>query len=409
MKLTRPVLVVFCHLRWSGVWQRPQQILSRLSRDFDVIFHEEPVADLAEDATPAYERFLAAPQIEVLQPHTAPQPVYGYHQENWDQLRSMLQAVLQEARYRNRPLVAWCYTPMAYPVAAAIQPDALVYDCMDELALFRFAPDGIADLEQRLVANADAIFCGGSSMYRNRKDRHPNVHLLLSGVDRVHFAHAHDPATEEPEVLAAIPHPRIGYWGVLDERIDWDLLAACAEQRPDWHWVLVGPFAKVDPDTLPHAANLHYLGPADYADLPRFGSGFDVAMMPFALNDATRYISPTKTLEYMAAGLPIVSTPVADVVDPYEGPVWIAGTPDQFLLAIQCLYLESPQSRARRLDAYQTWIDRWSWDAIAGTMRYELMRALAKSHPVVTPADPIGNLHLTQTREEQTRAENIGV
>lgn len=383
MNQERPVLVCLCHLHWRGVWQRPQHVLSRLSNDFDIIFHEEPFLHQEDYLAPYYERHDPQPNVVVLKPHIRSKQDsgdrWGYHPGNADAMAALLNDFLDREGYRNRPLVAWLYTPMAYPVAARLEPDVVAYDCMDELSLFRFAPREMRGLEEVLMRRADLVTCGGASMYRNRKDRHPNVHMLLSGVDRAHFEQASDPATTEPENLAGIPHPRIGYWGVLDERIDWDLLAEASQARPEWHWVLIGPFAKVEPDKLPQAPNLHYLGHQSYTDLPRYASGLDVAMMPFAMNDATRYISPTKTLEYMASGLPIVSTPVADVVNPYKGPVLVADDTKAFIDGIAYLLNEPEQSWACRLAAYNTWIERWSWDSIVATMRAELMKALGRT------------------------------
>jgi UDP-galactopyranose mutase len=232
------------------------------------------------------------------------------------------------------PIIAWYYTPMMLPFSKHLTPDLTVFDAMDELSKFKFAPEHLLSLEQELIDRSDIVFTGGSSLYEAKKDRHANVHCFPSSVDRVHFLKARarqfEPADQED-----LPRPRLGFYGVIDERFDTELLDKVAEMRPDWSFVMVGPVVKIAPEDLPKRPNIHYLGSKTYAQLPSYLHGWDVALMPFAMNESTQFISPTKTPEYLAGGKPVVSTPIKDVVRHYghlEG-VKIASTPEEFVAA----------------------------------------------------------------------------
>jgi glycosyltransferase involved in cell wall biosynthesis len=230
------------------------------------------------------------------------------------------------------PLLAWYYTPMMLPFSRHITPDLTVFDAMDELSKFKFAPPHLLMLEQELLDRSDIVFTGGSSLYEAKKDRHENVHCFPSSVDRVHFLKARAPQFE-PADQEDLPKPRLGFYGVIDERFDTELLAKVAEMRPDWSFVMVGPVVKISEEDLPRRPNIHYLGGKTYAELPAYLSGWNVALMPFAMNESTQFISPTKTPEYLAGGKPVVSTPIKDVVRHYgqlEG-VMIADNPDDFV------------------------------------------------------------------------------
>jgi UDP-galactopyranose mutase len=258
----------------------------------------------------------------------------------------------------------WLYTPMAYVYARHLRPVATVYDCMDELSQFAGAPPELPEREQRLLAAADLVFTGGASLYEAKRGLHPRVHCFPSAVDVAHFAAARSTAAD-PADQADVPRPRIGFFGVLDERLDRELIAGVAAARPDWQLVLIGPVAKIDHSSLPQAPNVHYLGAKDYNELPRYVAGWNVAWMPFARNESTQYISPTKTLEYLAAGRPVVSTPIRDVVEAYgrEGFVRIADTVQQTIDAIDSALAEDPDERLRVVDAKlaeTSWDKTWS-------------------------------------------------
>jgi glycosyltransferase involved in cell wall biosynthesis len=322
-----PTLLCFSHLRWNFVFQRPQHLMRRFAREMNVIFWEEPI-EIGRKET-AYLQVREAedsPGVRMVIPHL-PQGMPEDAREA--ALMRLLDAHVASLR---GPLIAWYYTPMMLPFSRHLEPDVTVFDAMDELSKFKFAPARLLDLEQELIDRADIVFTGGSSLYEAKKHRHANVHCFPSSVDRVHFLKARarqfDPADQEE-----LPKPRLGFYGVIDERFDTELLAGAAEMRPDWSFVMVGPVVKISEEDLPRRANIHYLGPKTYGQLPSYLSGWNVALMPFAMNESTQFISPTKTPEYLAGGKPVVSTPVKDVVRHYghiQG-VLIADNADDFV------------------------------------------------------------------------------
>jgi UDP-galactopyranose mutase len=285
--------------------------------------------------------------------------------------------VSEVARLCEPGFVLWYYTPMALPFTHQLDARAVVYDCMDELSAFAGAPPELTALEAELFAKADIVFTGGQRLYEAKRTKHHNVHAFPSSVDVAHFGRARRRAGDggEPADQAAIPHLRLGFFGVIDERMDYALIEGVAAARPDWHLVLIGPTAKVDPAALPQAANIHYLGPKSYAALPDYISGWDVALLPFARNDATRFISPTKTPEYLAAGKPVVSTSIHDVVRPYgqQGLAHIADTTDDFVAAVEAALAEDEVGRTRAADAFLT---HMSWDGTWTRMRQLIQQAV---------------------------------
>jgi UDP-galactopyranose mutase len=349
-------LLVFSHLRWDFVYQRPQHLLSRAARSHRVIFIEEPIVDPSGVFVSKVDRG----GVNVVVPHL-PEGRAGSEHE---QLRGVVAELVTELAVRAPAL--WYYTPMALPWTRALHETAslVVYDCMDHLAGFRGAPPGLIELERELMNASDLVFTGGASLHQAKSNDHSSAYCFPSSVDVAHFGRARRTSTEPSDQLA-IAHPRIGYFGVLDERIDWDLLARVAHSRPDWHFVLVGPTAKVNPDDLPIAPNIHYLGPKRYEDLPAYLASWDVAMMPFARNEATRYISPTKTPEYLAGGRPVASTSITDVVELYarKGLVEIGDTPAQFIAAIERALNQDVEDLCARADAFfadQSWDRTWT-------------------------------------------------
>ncbi|WP_093312350.1 UDP-galactopyranose mutase [Sphingomonas jatrophae] len=286
------------------------------------------------------------------------------------------------------PLIRWYYTPMMLPFSDHLAADCIVYDCMDELSAFRGAPPELLTREQQLIERADIVFTGGTSLYEAKRTRHSNVHAFPSSIDAAHFARARG-AVDEPGDQAALPHPRLGFAGVIDERMNLDLLAALADARPDWSIVVIGPVVKIAESDLPRRANLHYPGSKSYSALPDYMAGWDVALMPFAINEATRFISPTKTPEYLAAGLPVVSTPIVDVVRHYGDlqAVEIADTAEAFIAACErALALRAGDTAWR--DAADAQLARGSWSSTALSMdalvRTEIA-ARTRHEPVVSP------------------------
>lgn len=273
-----------------------------------------------------------------------------------------------------RDFVAWYYTPMALEFSGHLRPVATVYDCMDELSAFAGAPAGIQEKERALLSRADVVLTGGRSLYEAKRALHRNVHECPSSVDVAHFGLARHPIPE-PADQHGIPRPRIGFFGVLDERLDRELLGDIAQRSPGWQFLIIGPVAKIDASDLPSCPNIHYLGPKAYKDLPNYIAGWDVAMLPFARNEATRFISPTKTPEYLAAGRPVVSTSIADVVVPYgrDGLARIADTPDLFIEAIRAALCEPASRWLPRADAF---LSGNSWDATWSRISQHLRTAI---------------------------------
>ena len=357
-------LICFSHLRWDFVFQRPQQLMSRFAREMDVIYWEEP-CEIGPRET-AYLRVRDAddaPGVRIVVPHL-PQGMPEDAREA--ALQRLLEAHVASLR---GDLIAWYYTPMMLQFSRDIDASLVVYDAMDELSKFRFAPPRLLDLEQELIDSADIVFTGGSSLYEAKKDRHENVHCFPSSVDRVHFLKARarqfDPADQEE-----LPRPRLGFYGVIDERFDTELLARAAEMRPDWSFVMVGPVVKIADEDLPRRPNIHYLGSKSYAELPAYLSGWDVALLPFAMNESTEFISPTKTPEYLAAGKPVVSTPVRDVVRHYghlQG-VRIASTAEEFVKACDELLELSRHPEGGWLAEADLMLSATSWNTTQARM-----------------------------------------
>lgn len=348
-----------------------------------MVFIEEP--ELDPDGPPRWERSQPQPNLTVYRPRT-PVRASGFHAEQLPVLETLMAELRAELGESNT--VAWLYTPMALPLAQALGPDAAVYDCMDELSLFLGAPPELLTLEAELLKYADVMFTGGPSLFRAKQSRHPNVHCFPSSVDAAHFrlADTEGRAVSEADDQAELPHPRLGFYGVIDERLDLEIVDRIAGARPDWQIVLVGPVVKIDPERLPRRPNIRYFGQRSYEELPRYLAGWDVCLLPFARNEATRFISPTKTLEYMAAELPIVSTPITDVAQPYGDIVYLGGTPDEFLAACDTALGSSPAERAARVEQMRRVLAGTSWEVTVAAMDKLLDQAMATNPAGQVPA-----------------------
>lgn len=362
-------IVCLSHLRWDFVWQRPQHLLRRAARDARVFYVEEPMAD----AEQPYLDVSSRPEgVTVVVPHV-PDGAFG-------RAASAFQSALLADFFIERDITEyalWYYTPMALSFTTDLDPLIIVYDCMDELSQFARAPHDIKVAEARLLARADLVFTGGQSIFELKRQQHRHVFPFPSSVDREHFAQARS-RLPEPADQAPIPRTRLGFFGVIDERMDLDLLAAVAETRPDWHLVMIGPVAKIDPDALPQSPNIHYLGAKKYDELPSYIAGWDVALLPFARNASTRFISPTKTPEYLAAGKSVVSTPIRDVVRPYgeQGLVRIADEPAAFVQAIEAALADDANER---IEEYDRFLAQTSWDKTWTAMEAVMGRTIAAS------------------------------
>lgn len=344
-------LICLSHLRWNFVFQRPQQLMTRCAKDRRVFFFEEPIFD----TNSAELRVVRDRGVYVCEPHLPrdlPSAII------MAELRRLLYE-LQSKWKVDRP-VMWYYTPMALEFARDLKSSSIVFDCMDELSAFRAAPPELLKLEAELLKRADLVFTGGQSLYEAKRERHRRVYAFPSSVDVPHFRSARQGKTDPPD-QATLPHPRLGFFGVVDERMDLHLLDAIAAARPQWQLVILGPCVKIDQATLPRRANIHYLGMKKYEELPAYLSGWDVALLPFAKNESTKFISPTKTPEYLAAGRPVVSTSVRDVVRPYgeQALVHIADDPAEFVHAIEQALAPPQREWRERVDRM---LSEMSWD-----------------------------------------------
>ncbi|MEH1915135.1 UDP-galactopyranose mutase [Nostoc sp.] len=364
-----PDIVCLSHLRWNFVYQRPQHLLSRCAQGKRVFFIEEPI--FSEEPLASLDVNEDSNGVVVVVPHL-PQ---GLTEEA---INADLQVLINNlfAEHNINKYICWYYTPMAIAFTRHLQPQAVVYDCMDELSAFQGASPTLKNYEAELFSRADLVFTGGQSLYESKVNQHPNVYAFPSSVDVAHFGQARN--VQEPEDQAHIPHPRLGFFGVIDERMDIELLAGIAEARPDWHLVIIGPVVKIDPANLPQHENIHYLGGRDYKQLPAYLAGWDLAMLPFARNESTHFISPTKTPEYLAAGRPVVSTSIRDVVRPYGESklVRIADTVSEFVAAAeQAMQEDTPASEwLSRVDVF---LEKISWDRTWASMMKLIDSAIA--------------------------------
>lgn len=374
----KQTIIVFSHLRWNWVWQRPQHVLSRLADTFNILFIEEPVP--CEDQRAAHWQFSQfSSSILVCTPHTrCDKP--GFNRNQLHQLGKLIDELIEHQDI-TQPLV-WLYTPMALPLAKRLRPVGMIYDVMDELSAFKGAPPELLDWEAEAYRCVDLVFTGGPSLYRAKCARHSNVHCFPSSVDTAHFAQARQARIDHFE-QAKLPQPRLGFFGVIDERIDLTLIDQIAQRQPQWQLIMVGPVTKINPGDLPTQPNIHYMGQQPYELLPAFLAGWDVCLLPFARNESTRFISPTKTLEYMAAGKPIVSTSITDVVEPYGDIVYIGDNADDFGAACASALHQTAENQQRLIKMRQVLLHT-SWDSTAMAM-IEQIKKIAYKHNATIP------------------------
>lgn len=365
-------LLVVSHLRWDFVFQRPQHLMTRAARTRRVYYIEEP------QFTPEADRLVTRLDpcgVVVVTPHIREGLSAAESQARTARLLNDLVASEGLAEYD-----LWVYTPMELPITAGLCPRVTIYDCMDELANFKGASPELRRREDALFQQADLVFTGGYRLYEAKRERHAGAHPFPSSVDTAHFAQARAGLTDAPD-QAELPRPRLGFYGVIDERFDIELIGELARRRPEWQFVLLGPVVKIDPAELPRGENLHYLGMKSYAELPTYLAHWDVALLPFALNEATEFISPTKTPEYLAAGVPVVSTGIRDVIRPYgeKDLVRIADGVDAFEAACAAALAEretpAGQERRERADLH---LSTLSWDRTWAEMSALIERAAAE-------------------------------
>jgi glycosyltransferase involved in cell wall biosynthesis len=363
------LILCLSHLRWDLVWQRPHHLMTRAAASHRVAYLEEPVDG---DAPAALRERKDASGVTILTP-LIPKGADA-------KVETLLLLRRWLAGRPRRRLVLWFYTPMALGIAEDLPADAWVYDCMDELSAFDFAPEGLAEREAALLARADVVFAGGRSLHAARQRQRPDIRLFPSSVDAAHFGRART-KRPDPADQADIARHRVGFFGVIDERMDLDLVAATAARLPEVSFVMLGPVVKVDPARLPRGSNIHWLGPKPYAVLPDYLAHWDAGWMPFALNRSTRFISPTKTPEFLAAGLPVTSTAVPDVVHGYgdKGLVRIADL-ETMPKALAASLRDPVADWLARVD---TFLGQTSWDATWAEMRGCMDAAIFARRPAL--------------------------
>ena len=362
-------ILCFSHLRWDFVFQRPQHLLTRFAKIFNVYFLEEPVFE--KTAAPFLSKSTREENLWVLIPHL---PEGLSEKEISDYQEDLVSQFLKTQNVDDYAF--WYYTPMALEYSRKFKPSMIIYDCMDELSAFKFAPPAIKKLENELFRKADIVFTGGYSLYEAKKKEHSNIFPFPSSIDKQHFEKART-YKKAPKDQVDISRPRIGFFGVIDERFDIDLIREMAEKRPNWQFILIGPVVKIDPATLPIRENIHYKGSKTYLELPEYLSGWDIALIPFLLNESTQFISPTKTPEYLAAGIPVISTPIKDVVRPYgvEKLVHIAETPEDFIAAIEVELTKPKEGWLAKVDAF---LMQNSWDLTCSKMLHQIELSFGK-------------------------------
>lgn len=360
-------LICFSHLRWDFVYQRPQHLLSRFSKIYTTYYVEEYKSSDEEDG---FSLHRAEGGVIVVVPH-----LKVTNGEDNITVNKRVYAILQKL-FSERNIdryFFWYYTPMALPFTHEFHPELLVYDCMDELSAFIFAPPEMHFYEKKLLQIADIVFTGGSSLFKAKTDMHENVHVFPSSIDKEHFQVARF-IVQQPADQQYIPHPRLGFFGVIDERLDLELIGEVAESKPDWHIILIGPVVKIDQNLLPRHPNIHYLGSKHYNELPNYISGWDISLIPFALNESTKYISPTKTPEYLAAAKPVISTAIADVVEPYGrlGLVHIVNNANELIEHAEIEF--NKKNKSEWLERVDKYLKDFSWDRTWSSM-YEFVRS----------------------------------
>jgi len=368
-------IIAICHLNWDWVWQRPQQFLSRLAKTRPLLFVQTHCSDVPESMV-KIRKVEGWYDINILEMHL---PAKRWHDADFIDLerRRVLKQVIQRPSYRKfDEAILWINDPMAVTAFAGhLGEKMVVYDCMDELTQFAMAPPGLAKRERDLVRLADLIFCGGRKMRDKRLPLNANTHFYGTGVDCRHFGAAMQPSLTVHPAIADLPQPVLGYFGVIDERLDYALIAKLADANPNWSIAMVGPVTKIDPAALPQRPNIHWLGGKPYDELPALTKGMDVCLMPFAINAATEYINPTKALEYMAAGKPVVATALSEVKSNFKSAALIADSHEDFITMCQNEAASPSTYRIRKgmdLAAENT------WEAIVSKMEGHMQDVLTR-------------------------------
>lgn len=401
-------VVCFSHLRWNFVYQRPQHLMSRAAGRGRVFYVEEPVYtetpdQLRVDIDPANQVIVVRPELK--------RTVGGDHVVPEDMFKRRMAGLMDQLIFEHEitDFVIWYYAPMALAFSGHLKSRAIVYDCMDELSAFKFAPAELIEYEQKLLSKADVVFTGGHRLYQAKKAFHANTHSFPSAIDKAVFYPARA-AHQEPADQVSIGYPRLGFFGVIDERFDIDLVRGLADLKPEWQFIFIGPVVKIEESALPANGNIHYLGMKNYQELPDYISGWDLCIMPFAINASTEFISPTKTPEFLAAGRRVISTPVHDVVYPYgaNGLVGIAENAEGFIEIAERFLREKTDSLwLGKVDQYLSTI---SWDKTWKGMETHIDEVLKNDleNPSRKRREAVSEGKITKPSEQKTSRMDQG-
>ena len=263
------------------------------------------------------------------------------------------------SRLRRGPLQIWSFAPDVSYLLGRFGEERSVYYCVDDFASFTgYDRRQVLRDETDLCLRVDLVVTTSRALYEAKKALNPNTILVTHGVDHAHFARALSNHLPSPKDMAVIPRPRIGFFGLIRDWLDLDLLAAVARRRCDWHFVFIGD-SMADLSRCRGLANVHFLGRRRYEDLPAYCKQFDVGLIPFKINELTRAVNPIKLREYLAAGLPVVSTPLPEVLY-YRPLVRVADTAEGMVAAVESALAESPCCRRARsqLVSGETWPEK---------------------------------------------------
>jgi glycosyltransferase involved in cell wall biosynthesis len=384
-------IIVFSHLRWEFVTQRPQHLLKRFAaKGHRIFFVEEPLSFTPQQRGEAHI-FQADDRITVVQP-------YIELEKYAKQVKPILKNLV--TTFNITSPILWFYSAFFEEVITDLEHSLVIYDAMDELSAFKGASPQLLSKEKHLFKQADIVFTGGKSLFESKRKQHHEVYCFPSSVDKTHFLKAESATTPIPADLQKIPLPRVGFYGVIDERMDLQLLKKVAQKLPSVSFVMIGPVVKIDANSLPQLKNIYYLGAKNYQELPAYLKGIDVAMMPFALNESTKFISPTKTLEFMAAKKPIVSTAIYDVARDYQQEVKVVRSATHFTNAVEEYLQESASERRKRVARQLKVIEKTSWDNTAAEMKkiidqkLQVLQQSVESTEFFTSSSTASPLHL---------------
>ncbi|MBN1593755.1 MAG: glycosyltransferase [Candidatus Coatesbacteria bacterium] len=367
---------------FAGLWQRPQQIAVRIANRHPVLYvWPRYASELARRKSKSeFTPSDGAKGVHLLAPLLLPfeRAIKGIYRINLKTISSLISAALPRIDADGRP-VLWFYAPRFAPIIDSLDHAAVVYDIMDEHSAFGFARRETMELERRLLESADVVFAGTNALAERKAEFAPDIKYYPCGVEFDHFSSALGGSLPVPAALSEVEGPVIGYFGAVDDRLDFDMIFAVARAYPEWNFLLAGPWlSSRQRSELETTGNIILPGLVDYSELPAYLARFDVAILPFVLNKLTLHIHPTKALEYLASRTPVISTAIPDVVKFYSGIIDIVSTADEFASAVERA-LEKPNEDAieRGFELARS----SSWENMVENMWADFEAALSKNRP----------------------------